>query len=194
MVRSNHTRDDIVQHGTALIGRNGFHNTGLDAVLKASGVPKGSFYHYFGSKEEFGLAVIDEFAKSYEAKLDHFLNDQPGSALTRLKRLFTHTADNYCSEACARGCLIGTLGQEMAAQHERFREHIDAIFKRWEARFAGALETAKQEGELAKESDAAMLAKVLLAGYEGASLRAKVTHSVQPLKDFVTVYFDRVLK
>ena len=193
MSSRNTTRAAILRVGTELIGLNGFNNTGLDAVLKAAAVPKGSFYHYFASKEDFGLAVIDEFAASYEARLDHYLHATVGTPLARLKGLFVDGVERHALHQCSNGCLIGTLGQEMASQDERFRLRLDAIFKRWEARFAVILAAAKAEGELGLSADPDQLARALLASWEGAILRAKVTRSRAPFDDFLAVYFDRVL-
>ena len=70
------TRQSLIQVGTDVIGSHGFNPTGLNTVLKTAGVPKGSFYYYFASKEEFGLAIIDEFAVAYNDKIAHFLNNE----------------------------------------------------------------------------------------------------------------------
>jgi TetR/AcrR family transcriptional repressor of nem operon len=79
------TRAEIVRVGMDLIGAQGFHHTGLDQILKSAQVPKGSFYHYFASKEDFGLAVIEAFATAYDAKLERFLGDQTARPLARLR-------------------------------------------------------------------------------------------------------------
>jgi TetR/AcrR family transcriptional repressor of nem operon len=97
-------------------------------------------------------------------------------------------------DGCGRGCLIGNLGLEMASQHERFRARLEAIFCAWEARFAACLQAAQDAGELSAAADPRRLAAVLLSGWEGAILRAKVTKSTRPLADFITVFCDQVLR
>jgi TetR/AcrR family transcriptional repressor of nem operon len=84
------TRSELLKAGMELIGSQGYNATGIEAVLKLAGVPKGSFYHYFGSKEDFGLAVIEEFAGRFLARLDVFLSNEAITPLNRL-RIFLET-------------------------------------------------------------------------------------------------------
>jgi TetR/AcrR family transcriptional repressor of nem operon len=85
---SNDTRNHIIQVGADLIAHKGFGATGLNAVLSASGVPKGSFYHYFSSKNDFGLAVIESFGEEYEIELEQILTDPSRSCIDRLHAYF----------------------------------------------------------------------------------------------------------
>src|SRR5512136_2519973 len=119
------TRSEIIRIGTDLISRQGFNATGIDAVLKEAAVPKGSFYHYFKSKEEFGLAVIEHFAERFEQRLDSFLNDDEVTPLNRIRNYLETGLARVSQNQCTRGCLIGNLGQEMADLNERFRERLD---------------------------------------------------------------------
>jgi TetR/AcrR family transcriptional repressor of nem operon len=82
---STDTRYHIIQTGADLIGQKGFGATGINGVLTSAGVPKGSFYHYFKSKNDFGLAIIDFFAEEYDAKLDRIFNDTSRSCLDCLR-------------------------------------------------------------------------------------------------------------
>lgn len=111
---STDTRTHIIHTGADLIGHKGFGATGINAVLTAAGVPKGSFYHYFSSKNDFGLAVIDTFAEEYDAKLDRILNDTSRSCVDRLRAYFDTGFETMTSCEYTRGCLIGNLGQELA--------------------------------------------------------------------------------
>ena len=80
------TKAALVDAGTRLILEQGYHQTGIQDVLQAAGVPKGSFYYYFPSKEAFGQAVIAQFAAAYLARLEQYLRDTTASPLTRLRR------------------------------------------------------------------------------------------------------------
>src|SRR4051812_45455200 len=115
------TRSDIIGAGTELIALHGFNATGIDAVLKRAGVPKGSFYHFFSSKEDFGVAVIDSFAEKFDARLAQFLDDPSHPPLVRIRKYLEASAERLARDRCARGCLIGNLGQELAGLNERFR-------------------------------------------------------------------------
>lgn len=183
------TRSEIIRIGTDLISRQGFNATGIDAVLKEAAVPKGSFYHYFKSKEEFGLAVLEQFAERFEQRLDTFINDEEVSPLDRIRNFLETGLTRVSQNQCSRGCLIGNLGQEMADLNERFRARLDEVFGMWKERFAACLAEAQQRGELSRSPDAHMLAGFILSGWEGAILRAKVMKSPQPMRDFIEVLF-----
>jgi TetR/AcrR family transcriptional repressor of nem operon len=187
------TKEEIISVGTGLIALHGYNATGIDAVLKQVGVPKGSFYHYFGSKEEFGLAVIDRFAERYDLKLDTFLKDEEVTPRNRIRNYLEHGLANLTQNQCSKGCLIGNLGQELADQNERFRTRLDEIFRSWKQRFAACLQEAQEVGELAQDADPPVIGGFILSGWEGAILRAKVMKSPQPLRDFIDTLFATVL-
>lgn len=188
------TRSDIIRIGTDLISRQGYNATGIDAVLKEAAVPKGSFYHYFKSKEEFGLAVIDHFAERFEQRLVIFLNDDEVTPLNRIRNFLETGLARVTQNKCTRGCLIGNLGQEMADLNERFRSRLEEVFGMWKERFAACLAEAKLQGEIPAASDPHLLAGFILSGWEGAILRAKVMKSPQPMRDFVEVLFAVTLR
>lgn len=188
------TKAEIIAIGTDMISLHGYNATGIDAVLKGAGVPKGSFYHYFGSKEEFGLAVIDHFAERYDQRLDTFLNDEGVPPLNRIRNYLESGMARLTQNQCTKGCLIGNLGQELADQNERFRARLDDIFRSWKERFAACLREAQRAGELASELDTGVIAGFILSGWEGAVLRAKVMKSPQPLRDFMETLFAAVLR
>lgn len=188
------TRAGIISIGMELISLYGYNATGIDAVLKKAGVPKGSFYHYFGSKEEFGLAVIDHFAELYTRKLDTFLGDKKVSPLKRICNYLEHELAGLAENQCTKGCLIGNLAQELADQNERFRARLDEIFRAWKERFAACLREGQRSGEIAKGIKPAVMAGFILSGWEGAILRAKLMKSPEPLRDFIDTLFATALK
>ncbi|MBO6810200.1 MULTISPECIES: TetR/AcrR family transcriptional regulator [Marinobacter] len=190
---STDTRTHIIHTGADLIGHKGFGATGINAVLTAAGVPKGSFYHYFSSKNDFGLAVIDTFAEEYDAKLERILNDTSRSCVDRLRAYFDTGFETMTSCEYTRGCLIGNLGQELAGQNEAFRQRLDSVFASWERRFEHCIRAAQQAGDISADIDAADAASFLLSGWEGAILRSKVLKSTEPMERFVRVFFKHCL-
>lgn len=190
---SNDTRHHILQTGADLIGQKGFGATGINAVLTSAGVPKGSFYHYFSSKNDFGLAVIDTFAQEYDTRLDQILNDTSRSCVDRLRAYFDSGLETMASCEFTRGCLIGNLGQELAGQNETFRRRLDTVFQGWEKRFERCIEEARQAGDVDEAINPADVASFLLSGWEGAILRAKVVKSTEPMERFVRVFFQQCL-
>ena len=188
------TRSAIIAVGTELIARQGYNATGLDAILKQAGVPKGSFYHYFASKEEFGLAVIDRFAAAALERIDACLNDRSLSPLARIRTYLENSALRLEQDHCSKGCLAGNLGQELADQNEVFRQRLEEIFQAWQQAFAVCLAEAQTAGDLAADLDPAETAVFILAGHEGSLLRAKVMKSSQPLRAFIALLFRTILR
>ncbi|HCE67068.1 MAG TPA: TetR family transcriptional regulator [Geobacter sp.] len=188
------TKAEIIAKGTEMISLYGYNATGIDAVLKQVNVPKGSFYHYFGSKEDFGLAVIDRFAERYRQRLETFLDDVEVTPLNRIRNYLESGLARFAQNQCAKGCLIGNLGQELADQNERFRSRLDEIFQSWKVHFAACLREAQGVDELAPDLDVNIIAGFILSGWEGAILRAKVMKSPQPMRDFIETLFSTVLK
>ncbi|PAV24708.1 TetR family transcriptional regulator [Tamilnaduibacter salinus] len=190
---TNDTRDTIIQTGAELITQNGFSATGINRVLSEAGVPKGSFYHYFKSKDDFGLAVIDAYAQTYDDRLNATLGDTSQPPLERLKAYLQAGEEDMCSCDYSRGCLIGNLGQELAAQNEAFRARLDRVFSGWESRFADCIAEAREAGDVPKDVDPETAAAFLLSGWQGALLRAKMARSVEPMRRFESTLFNRVL-
>lgn len=178
-----------------LFATQGYSATGIGAVLQVAKVPKGSFYHYFPSKEEFGLAVIERVAEGYERFLSGFLQDKNVMPLKRLRNYLDAVAEAVGRDenGCVRGCLIGNLGQELAAQNETFRQRLDEIFSSWLQRLAIVLEQARTVGEIGDEIDAQSMAGVVLSGLQGALLRAKLQRSARPIQELIDTLFSSLL-
>jgi TetR/AcrR family transcriptional regulator, transcriptional repressor for nem operon len=193
-MKKTNTQSEIIRVGTDLIARQGYNATGIDMVLKEACVPKGSFYHYFKSKEEFGLAVINHFAESFEQRLEMFLNNEDLAPLNRIRDFLESSLTRVTQNQCTRGCLIGNLGQELADVNERFRTRLNEIFGTWRERFAVCLIEAQKRGELSGDVDPNVTAGFILSGCEGAILRAKVMKSPQPMRDFIDILFSVILR
>jgi len=187
------TRSELLRIGTELINQGGYHATGIDAVLKLAGVPKGSFYHHFKSKEDFGLEVIDQFTERLEQNLALFLGEEGVPPLERIRNFLENRTARLAQNHFTRGCLIGNLGQEMADLNERFRERLEGAFEMWQRRLAACLQEAQRRGDLPKDLDPHLTAGFILSSFQGALLRAKTTKSLQPMQDFTKVIFEVVL-
>jgi len=186
------TRQALVWCGTELLTERGFQVTGIEEVLKRVGVPKGSFYHFFKSKDEFGAAVIENYVAFYARKMDRIFNNTSNTPLARLKEFVTNAKHGMTKFDFRRGCLIGNLGQELASLDNEFREQLEAVLVSWEDRVAACLAEAIQVGEITAGSDAQALSRFFWIGWEGAILRSKLTRSLTPIDQFVDIYFGKV--
>ena len=187
------TKTVLLEHGLRLMLQRGYHNTGIHDILAAANVPKGSFYHYFKNKEDFGLQVVDRYADDGYAEIDRVLGDERQPPLLRLRRLFEDFLADYERRFCRDGCLLGNLGQEMADVDDTFSDRIALHFDRWTARIALCLDEAVMSGDLGAQVDTTMLAGTVLDAYEGALLRMKLVKNTAPLHAFLDVYFNKAL-
>jgi TetR/AcrR family transcriptional repressor of nem operon len=187
------TRRALVWCGTELLTERGFQVTGIDEVLKRVGVPKGSFYHFFANKHEFGEAVIQNYVEYYARKMTRIFDNPEIPHLARLRLFVEDAKRGMLKYGYRRGCLIGNLGQELASLDDAFRLQLEAVLLSWERRVADCLEAAIQSGELAADSDAAALSRFFWIGWEGAVLRAKLTRNAEPLDQFADLFFEKVL-
>lgn len=179
------TREALLHRGMALLTEQGFLSTGIDAVLREVGVPKGSFYHYFDSKESFGLAVLARYDAYFAARLERALLDESRPPLQRLQDFVEDACAGMARHGFRRGCLVGNLGQEVSALPESFRVPLEAVLRGWEARLARCLRAAQADGSLAAQVDCDELAAFFWIGWEGAVLRARLVQSDAPLRTFV---------
>ena len=182
------TRQHILDCGHRLVARKGFVGVGLAELLTTAGVPKGSFYHYFASKEAFGLALIERYAHFFARKLDRHLLCAELTPLARVQAFVDDAQAGMARYDYRRGCLIGNLGQEMGALPESFRAQLQAVFADWQARLAACLRLAQQAGEMSATADAEQLAAFFWIGWEGAVLRAKLAQSAEPLTVFARFF------
>lgn len=187
-------RTALLEAGTQIILEKGYNNAGIQEIVQAAKVPKGSFYYYFKSKEDFGLQVIDHFVQAYNATLERYLTDETLSPLSRLRK----HAEFYCelleTLQCRSGCLMGNIGQELADQSEVFRSRIAEVFTGWREQYAVCLRQAQQAGEIAQHLDVEVIAEFYVSGWEGAVLQGKVTRSIIPFRRFIQLMFEQVLK
>ena len=186
-------RDALLEAGRRIFLERGYNHSGIETILHAAGVPKGSFYHYFENKEDFGLQVLDQFVERFTSEIDRHLNDPNLSPLERLRRLSLSTCERLESQQCRNGCLVGNLSQEMADQNEVFRVKLEEIFMDWGERFALCIRQAQAVGEISEHIDSRELADFWLNAWQGSILRAKTLRSTAPLRTFMNVMFGFVV-
>ena len=187
------TRSKLVQIGTEIMSEKGFDTTAIDDVLQRAAVPKGSFYYYFASKEDFGLAVVDNYAYLWEQKLTRLLRDPNVRPLQRVRNYIAEAARGLEDYEFRRGCLIGNMGQELGGLDGVFRERILGVLNSWTGFLAECLKQGQDAGEIRADLNVHHVANFFWFSWEGAILKAKLERSTQSLDEFREVTFKSIL-
>ncbi len=182
------TKQRLLDAGLAMLLKHGYNDLGIQALLEATGVPKGSFYHHFRDKEAFALEVVDEYMRNVHAGLDACLGDGTVPPLARIRGFFVASQDRYRQEGYM-GCLLGGLGQELSGVSDVFRRKIEWCFTGIAARIAVCLEEARGRGELPADSDVSRLSALLVDCWEGAALRSRLRRDPAPLGEMLDFFF-----
>ncbi len=188
------TRDKLLTGGFELLFDRGYEEAGVKQITSSCGVPKGSFYHYFASKEAFALEVMDLYLGYMRRELDRHLVQGEGDHVPRLKRLFSSWTDQAERGDFKRGCLAGLLCQEMASKNAVFQRETSRVFDALQGYFEDSLRAAQQASEISTREDPSALAEFLLNSWQGALLRMKASKSRQPLERFQAQVFGAVLR
>lgn len=168
--------------------QHGYNDLGVQALLAATGIPKGSFYHHFRDKEDFALQVVDQYMQGVHAGLDVCLGDTTRAPLDRVRGFFEATREHYRTEGYM-GCLLGGLGQELSGVSDVFRRKIDECFSQIAVRVSICLEEARERGHIPPESDPKQMASLLVDCWEGAALRSRLRRDPGPLNVMLEFYF-----
>ncbi|MFY0989508.1 TetR/AcrR family transcriptional regulator [Halomonas sp. C05BenzN] len=184
------TRAALIRAGTEVLTEQGFTASGIDGILKRVGVPKGSFYYYFDSKEAFGRAVMEHYGAYFARKLDRHLLDTSLPPLARIEAFVADARAGMARHGFKRGCLVGNLGHEAAGLPESYREWLLATLESWRRRLARCLREAQAAGQLDAAADCDTLAEAFWIGWEGAVMRARLVGDAAPLDTFITTYMS----
>ncbi len=177
------TRQHILDTGYRLVLQKGFAALGLQEILKACAVPKGSFYHYFASKEVFGCELLQQYVDDYGRKLEQLLAE-PGNGRERLMRYWDAWARDPADPAqgWAEECLVVKLAAEVSDLSEDMRRVLDQGVQRLLQRIAGLVDEGRADGSLPKGKPALQVARVLYQMWLGAALLSKLSQDSLPLQ------------
>lgn len=182
------TKQRLIEAGLTMLLEHGYNDLGIQALLAATGTPKGSFYHHFRDKEDFALQVIDQYMQNVHEGLDACLTDTSRAPLDRVRRFFELTRAHYRGEGYM-GCLLGGLGQELSGVSEVFRRKIEGCFTAIAERIAICLKEARARGDIPADADPRRMASLLVDCWEGAALRSRLRGNAAPLTAMLDFYF-----
>lgn len=175
-------RDRILATGQRIMGGKGFSAVGLNEVLSAAGVPKGSFYHYFGSKDAFGEALLDTYFAQYLAAMDVTFSQPGQSKAEQLQAYFHDWMDSQSFEDCQGKCLAVKLGAEVADLSPSMRAALQRGTAGIIARLAQAIQHGVAEGSLCVHGTPVIVAQSLYQLWLGASIMVKIVRTAQPFE------------
>jgi TetR/AcrR family transcriptional repressor of nem operon len=193
------TREAIVTAATRLMQIKGYHATSLDDVLTESGAGKGTFYHYFESKEDLGYAILEGIVARFLADtLDPCFSDPGGRPLSQIRCFLDRVVEIQRAGNCVGGCPLGNLASELSDVHEGFRARLAAVFSAWRARLTEALHEAQRRGDASGSCRPEAVAHFLVAALEGAILMTKLNKDImvmeqcaQEMKHYLELYERR---
>lgn len=186
------TRRRLLDEGVRAFGVHGYHGTGLRELLSATGIPRGSFYAYFESKEAFGAAVVEHYADGVEARLRTAARTAP-DALAAIRAFLEHELWSLVDSEFVGGCLVANLGGELESS-EPCRAALKVALRRYVAGIAGLLRRAQIDGSVRSDLTAEALACTLVDAWEGAVIRAKIERSPEPLQQCLAALLDGHLR
>lgn len=179
-------RDLILAKGAHLMTRRGYHGTGVLDIVQAAGIPKGSFYHYFASKEDFAVQALEYLYGPRLLRYEAVLNDPAQSPRERILGYYRDVIVHFSrQEKPEHHCFIGSLSFEMAGECVPIASQVESILRRSVAILAQSLTVARDAGELPENTDCAALAEFVANAWEGALMRMKVRNSAASLSIFL---------
>ena len=185
---------ELLEAGATAIQVNGYHGTGVQQIVEAAGVPKGSFYNYFKSKEDFVINAMQHLSSEPLSAFAQSLQKGAHSPRQRIIDTFQDKVDGFAEERTfTKGCLVGNMCQELADTHPAIAEKAECLFRNYTAVLARCLREAQAAGEIRQTHDPEQLAEFLFNSWEGAMMRMKSSRSAQPLNAFIET-LDRILE
>lgn len=180
--RHDNTRQHILETGQRIIAGKGFASVGLNEILTTAGVPKGSFYHYFASKEQYGQALLEEYFARYLDEIDHFFATWQGTAGESLMHYWQRWQDTQHVACNEQKCLVVKLGGEVADLSDAMRLTLRDGTARIVERIARRIEAGQADGSI-PPLPAAETAQTLYQMWLGASLLSKLHRTPDALNN-----------
>jgi TetR/AcrR family transcriptional repressor of nem operon len=187
------TRQNLLDVGGQIFHTAGYAATGVQGIVAAAHVPKGSFYNHFETKEGFGAEVIGIYSKRSLDKLRSDMSDSRLAPRQRLIKDFAQRCRAHEAAGCSGGCLFGNLSLEVADHSEVMREGLKSHFQQWRDLLASCIAAAQRDGSIRNPTSAMKLAEFTLNSWEGALLRSRAEKTGEALAVFQHVIFNEVL-
>lgn len=162
----------------------GYNGTSIQDIVDAADVPKGSFYTYFKSKEDFAIAALEMVAEERIQTSKRLVNDRSIAPVARLVKFFEMGVPG-CESNLNGGCFIGNMCQEMSDSSEAIRLKVRQMMRNKTQMIEDLLEEARLDGSLKNTLATSLLAEFLFNAWEGTLMRMKASKSREPLDAFL---------
>lgn len=172
----------------------GYHGTGLKEILDTVRIPKGSFYNYFGSKEEFAAEAITHYIEPFIRRLNAHLSNPESDGLNALQNYYRELIAEIERNGYKGGCLLGNLMGELGDTSEACRKALMTAVSRYCRLQENALIRAQRQGTVRTDLAAESMANLLLNSWQGALLRMKIEQSSQPLQECIDILLNDFFK
>ena len=185
MGRTSDAKEKLIEVGSRLIHTRGYNAVGVQEICAEAGVNKGSFYHFFPSKKELVLAILERHEQSMAARLKAVFS-QNLAILQKFEKFFEQIFAMACrvqeSGGVLPGCPIGNLALELTTSDHEIQTRIAECFRRMESFFADQIREGRERGEC-RVADADGAARAMVAYFQGMTLLAKANNSPEVFRD-----------
>jgi TetR/AcrR family transcriptional repressor of nem operon len=192
--RKTETRTKLLQTGLRLFGENGYNGTGIKEIVDEVGVPKGSFYNYFKSKEDFTVDIIGFYSDTLGIHWGDLLTKGPSEPLAALRNTFEMIISHHEQCEVKTGCLIGNLAAEICEASERCRQKMQDATQTWKNRINAYIDQGQAMGTIRNDIPGDALTEFIWNAWEGALLNMKIAGSTAPVKECIRLLFNFFLK
>jgi len=190
------TKQNLLEVGLSLFEQKGFNATGIQEIATLAQIPKGSFYNYFSSKEEFGVAVIryytDINTKRWISSLDTATAKE--DSYQALSTALLEITEKYRCAEIKKGCLLGNLAAEISEASEECRMALQQSVNAYKRILAERLMVGQQLGKVRSDLPAQGLADLVWDCWQGSLLRMKIEKSVEPVSNDLELLFHHILR
>jgi TetR/AcrR family transcriptional regulator, transcriptional repressor for nem operon len=176
------TKERILDAAEAIMLKKGFHAVGLSEILAAVKVPKGSFYHHFSSKEQFGVELINHYVGKHLERLSRFFGSRDASAMDKFAEYWAYIIGRMTEAECQQCCLLVKMALEVANFSEPMRAAFAAGMQASRSVYERAIREGQGDGSIRKQADALQMSAIIQMVWQGALQRMLVDRSVAPLR------------
>lgn len=187
--------EHLLEKGTEILWSKGYNGTSVNDIVKAAGIPKGSFYFYFKSKEDFAIKAIEHYFNENIGPFLSILEDKATSPVKRLVAVYEYRIEKLKGELnCKLGCLASNIGNEMSEHSESIRKVILEKEKFYKGKLVEVAEEAQECGEINASLNVTNLIEFIEDAGKGAMITMKEMQSSYPIDNHLNMIKTVILK